>query len=984
MIDRATRALSLFEELVELAANERERALTALQRDDPALHAAVVALLQSNRRAPTRPDRSSGQPLTDPSAPAEADADEAPADPSSGTRLGAWRIDRLLARGGLGNVYEAHRDDGQYQQRIALKRLRIELASDELIAAFRDERTHLARLDHPGIAPLIDGGVDENGQPWFAMRCIDGVAIDHWCDQRLASIRDRVGLLIQVAQALAYVHAQGLLHRDLKPSKVLVTQDGQVHLIGFGLSSRFEAMAGGQVAAIAPPWNHAAPEIRAGAPGGIAADLYALGVLTYRLLSAQWPTPTQAQNAPTGRMRNGAAASMDHLLIQASESVAHQRGLRNLGALMRALAGDLSAIALKATAIQPQDRYSSAHEFAEDLRRWSEHRPVDANPIGPWARLRKQLRRNRVAATLGTIVLLSLITGTSYSLWQYRIANSHHQATRAISQLFASTLGTATLSGLGSAPFSSQALLAKTETQLRKLDLRDQPAVLARGLAMLARSYAVIGDYRHAELLADQAQQTLGAEADSDGYIAATRLSMLNNRARYGEAAQLAQTRLAELADRHDAQAHQTKVNFNVELALAQWGLGETTAALNTLDTASKQALALGNDHQELLAQLLIQRSAFRARMYRLKDAKADLEQAIGLAEGHNEILADDARERLLSMLASYHRTSDLALAERLLRDRRASLGDHHPKTGRAWLLLGYAQFMSGEKVVAQQTMEAGQKLIEAAYGRQHPEYALSLQMLSTIAARESRDNVEPLREALRISQSTLGPRHETTLYLRRVLAMRLPDLPPDILKPSDLNEAEALFTQNIRIKREAGIPAPWEKLMLGYLLLYRGEAEDLRRADVLLNDSRLDAQRYFEPKDTYSAMAHLFWSGLLYQQGHRAAADREFAGIIETYRDDHSYRAQLYLRDSLMYRSVYAYENCNQAQAETYLKQALTSERDRLGADHFVTRDTANFLGNLQKHGRLFSTTGAQVPPKRILDTADLRAQMCVRRRAR
>jgi serine/threonine-protein kinase len=329
-------------------------------------------------------------------------------------------------------------------------------------------------------------------------------------------------------------------------------------------------------------------------------------------------------------------------------------------------------------------------------------------------------------------------------------------------------------------------------------------------------------------------------------------------------------------------------------------------------------------------------------------------------------------------MCARYRRASDLALAERLLRGRRATLGDRHPKTGRAWLLLGYAQHVNGQKVAAQQTMEAGQKLIEAAYGRHHPEYALSLQMTSSLAARASRNNLASLREAFRISQDALGPNHETTLFLRYALALRLHDLPPSLLKLDDHKEAEALFTQNMRIKLQAGIPAPWEKLMEAHSLLLHGGVEDLPRAEALLRDSRLDAQRYFAPGDNYPAMLKLFSIQLRYQQGYRVEADRDFAGIIDTYRDNPAHLAQLYLHDSWMYRSLYAYERCDNAQAQTYLKQALASERDRLGSDHFIARDTASLLDNLRRHGRLISSTGAQVPAKMAMDAAQVRASAC------
>ncbi|SFL32079.1 serine/threonine-protein kinase [Lysobacter sp. cf310] len=986
MSELISRALNLFDEWIDLPWAERQSALAELARRDPALHQAVRALFQADDDGESGILARSPAELIASKQPAQAAAsdDVREADARIGTRLGAWRIDRAVAHGGMGSVYEAHRDDGHYQQRVALKCVRAELATPELLAAFRNERNHLARLDHPGIAALVDGGVDESGQPWFAMRYVDGIAIDQWCDQRRASVRERVDLLMQAAQALGYAHAQGLLHRDIKPSNLLVTADGRVQLVDFGLSSTFEALTGAHSERIALTLDYAAPEIRrAGAhsrgAGGTAADIYALGVLSYRLLCGQWPSALHTLSALIPDAAQDAATPMERLLVQAPRSVASERGAAGIAALTRELAGDLSAIALKAVAERPQDRYPSAQEFADDLRRWRTHHPVQAHPIGWWPRTRKLLRRNRGAAVLGAALLLALGTALGLTHWQRQRALHEAQAAYAVSNLFASTLGTATLSGMGSTPFSSRNLLTKTETELRKLDLRRHPVLRAHSLATLARSYAVIGDYRHAERLADEAQLSLGDEVDEEDYVAATRLSLLNLQSRYAEAEQVARARLSALVDRHDAQAHRSKVAFGVELAQAQWGLGDPSAALGSLDAALRQARALGRGQEELLAQLLIQRSKFRARLFRLKEAQADAEQAIALVDLRNPVLADDARDYLLTMSARYRRSSDLVMAERLLRDRRKTLGERHPKTARAWILLGYGQHVSGRKIDALKNIDAGRDLIEAAYGRDHPEYALSLLMSSTVSARESRDNVQALREALRICERRLGPRHETTLFVRRTLAARLHDLAPAILTPGDHKEAEALFEYNLRIKREARIPGPWEKLLLAHSLLLHGQAADLPKVEALLRESRAEGERYFEPKSSYRGMVDIFWITLRHQQGHRAEADRDFARTLDAYRDDTSYLAQLYLHDSWMYRALYAYERCDNAQAQRYLSQALASEQARLGPTHFATRDTQGFLAALRRHGRLINTTGAQVPIKAALVAAEpLHAQAC------
>lgn len=722
MNDPAARALSLFDDYVELPAAERDRRLRGLAARDPAAHAGLLAMLQTDAEAEGGAgllDRSPADLLAgkhagspSPTPPAHA------ADPRLGRRLGAWRIDRAIGHGGMGTVYLAHRDDGQYRQRVALKCVRTELANASLMAAFRDERNLLARLDHPGIAALVDGGVGEDGQPWFAMRFVDGIALDAWCERRRAGVRERVDLLLQVCQALAYAHAQGIVHRDIKPSNLLVTANGRVQLVDFGISSHFAAPGAAAREPIAVTPEYAAPEAREAGTDragthGPASDLYALGVLMYRLLCARWPTPlhrlrhlipiaTGAGPVPMaellgsgsleagsleahsldagppeadsfeagcfetaargssrlepGRCEHGVGggAASTRTMAANADRIARERGLRNTAALRRELSGDLSAIALKAVATRPQDRYASVDEFAEDLRRWREDRPVLARPATRAVVLRKWLRRNRLAAGLAAVLLLALGLGLGLGVREHQRAQREAQATAAVSRLFTSRLGSAALSGLGQAPLSSRAVLDNTERELRALPLQEHATPLAHGLAMLARGYAAIGDYRHASQLAAEAQ---GRGDDDDGFISITRVSILNAQARHDEAARLASARLAQLNYRNDAHARFARIGLLSELAAAQWRQADPPRALATLDRAFDQARALAGGReaaraQQVRAQLLIQRSGFRYGVQRLDEAEADARAAIALVQAVHPALAEGARERLRDILA--------------------------------------------------------------------------------------------------------------------------------------------------------------------------------------------------------------------------------------------------------------------------------------------------------------------------------------------
>ncbi|HEX6832665.1 MAG TPA: serine/threonine-protein kinase, partial [Rudaea sp.] len=213
-------------------------------------------------------------------------------DPAAGSRnFGPYRLIRQLGAGGMGRVFLAERADGQFQQRVALKIVREEFASPELRARFMRERDILARLGHPNIAQLHDGGVSADAVPYFTLEYIDGEPITQWCDERRRNVRARVQLLLKVCDAVEHAHRNLVIHRDLKPSNILVTADGEPKLLDFGIAKPLDAVPGEHTATAAQPMTpeYAAPEQALGDPVTTATDVYALGVVLYRLLSGRTP-----------------------------------------------------------------------------------------------------------------------------------------------------------------------------------------------------------------------------------------------------------------------------------------------------------------------------------------------------------------------------------------------------------------------------------------------------------------------------------------------------------------------------------------------------------------------------------------------------------------------------------------------------------------------------------------------------------------------
>ncbi|MFD1299738.1 protein kinase [Lysobacter gummosus] len=975
--DPKLRALSVFDDYLDLSGAAQARMRADLQQRDPELLAALLSLLAADGEASLL-DIAPAELLAQvrSAEPAALETD----DPRVGTRLGAWQIDGVIAEGGMGTVYAAHRADGQYEQRAALKCVRATLASPALLQAFVGERNHLARLEHPGIATLLDGGLDADGHPWFAMRYVDGVAVDAWCDRRNASVGERVDLLIQVCEALSYAHAQGIVHRDIKPSNVLVGADGRAHLVDFGISSHFgDAQAPGEHIAITP--DYAAPEAREHGVHAPAADQYALGVLTYRLLCAQWPLPLH-------RLRNLIAVNisqpvpMDRLIDDdGAQALAHQRGARDAAALRRELAGDLSAIALKAVASLPQDRYASVSEFAQDLRRWREHRPLAIRPGSRWSRMRKWRRRNPVAALLGTTLALVVLAALGLSLWQQQRNAREIAATQTVSQLFASTLGAATLSGLGSAPFSSRALLEKTERELGKLPLHDQPGLRARSLATLARSYAVIGDYRSAERLAAQAQQALGSEEDRDNFVAATRIAMLNTQNHYAEAMHRARAEIARLSGDGQA-ARLSRVIFGSEIAKAQWSSGETLAALDTADKLVVSARELGSDHRELLAQVLILRAGFLIRLYRLRPAESDAREAIALARPINNVLADDALDLLTVISARRVSPLQRSLTQELLQRRRATLGRSHPLTARAEILRALSQYPSAD---SPREIEQALANIGAAYGREHPDYGWALSASSWAIARDPRDNIRLLREAVGILQRTRGARSEVTLGAQGNLGKDLIEMPDKFRGATDFDEGTALLERNIEAKRAIGVPAPAERTtLIRAMLLYGGQAQ-LDTAERLLSESTIDSRLYYAPDDAQPAQVAFFRNVLLFRRGQHAQADQGFARLIEAEfaaaTGEHERRSRLHaqtLIKALTFRALYATQRCQREQALAYLAQASRVADAISASDAAMARILRDYRNALLSRSPLPASGPDRLVHTQVIEETNRLARSC------
>jgi non-specific serine/threonine protein kinase/serine/threonine-protein kinase len=358
-----------------------------------------------------------------------------------GRRVGAWRILKEVGRGGMGTVCLGERADRQFEQRVAIKLIHPGLDADWVLRRFQTERRILAGLDHPHIGRLYDGGTTEDGAPYFVMEFIEGAPMDRFCDERRLNVTQRLVLFRQVCSAVAFAHQNLVIHRDLKPSNVIVAGDGTAKLLDFGIATILhDPESGGEARTVTgqplmTP-EYASPEQIHGLRATTASDIYSLGVMLYELLSGRPPyrfatrslpevarvvsevkpeRPSTAVASPRWAEAEGARATPSAEAVSAVREGSVDR-------LRRRLEGDLDTIVLKAMHADPHQRYATAEQFSEDIRRHLVGLPVVARPDTIVYRTRKFVRRNRVAVGAGVLVALALVGGVATTAWQARRA----------------------------------------------------------------------------------------------------------------------------------------------------------------------------------------------------------------------------------------------------------------------------------------------------------------------------------------------------------------------------------------------------------------------------------------------------------------------------------------------------------------------------------------------------------------------------------
>ena len=515
----------LFEAALPLPAAARAR-LLAERCPDPQQRAQVERLLVA--------DATEGELLStgDAARAARAIGDTRMAEAlPAGSAIGPFELVEVLGEGGSATVFRAFRETEGVRQEVAIKLLARGLYTTEAQRQFRREREALARLRHPGIARLIEGGITEGGQAYIALELVDGEPITAYARERGLVLRQRLVLFLMVCRAVETAHRALIVHRDLKPSNVLVTAEGDVKLLDFGIAKLLDEDIEGatrtQHRALTPAY--AAPEQFAQQPVTTATDVYALGVLLEELISGRHRAIGATATLPSRTDTPTLATAYG--LVPSPAAVAPIR---------RKLRGDLDNIVQKAACPEPDRRYASAGALAEDIERHLDSEPVQAHPPSRWYRTGKFVARHRGGVAITAVFMLAILVSLSIALWQANVARHEARRAEAIRDFVVDLLGN-TAPDVPAAQRPDVPTLVYTAAESLPQELRDQPDLHAELLYTLGNVLRDMGDYERSEKLLRDADASAAALPGTSSVRVQTGMGLVRTmirRGRYDEAAQ--------------------------------------------------------------------------------------------------------------------------------------------------------------------------------------------------------------------------------------------------------------------------------------------------------------------------------------------------------------------------------------------------------------------------------------------------------------
>lgn len=718
----------------------------------------------------------------------------------SGRRIGRYRIQREVGRGGMGAVYEAWRDDEEFRQRVAIKLVKRGLGTDDILRRFRQERQILAALEHPNIARLLDGGTTDDGLPYLAMEFVEGLPVTQYCDQNKLSIDERLKLFLVVCSAVSYAHQHLVIHRDLKPGNVLVTSEGAPKLLDFGiaklLGTESEARDGHTVTqfGVMTP-EYASPQQVRGEQVTTATDVYSLGVLLYELLTGQRPyrltsrSPDevarviceQEPTRPSRAIRDRETRRWGSGETQKPSSQVASSPCPRVSA--SGLKGDLDNIILRALRKEPERRYASVEQFAEDIRRHLDGLPVSARPDTFAYRSAKFVRRHRAGVTVVALVLIGLVIALATVAWQARVAARERDVARRekakaerVNAFLQNILGFSDPSWLSTnrrgAGETTMADALAEAARRAETELADEPEVQAAVRFTIGYTYRVQSRFDaaepHLKAALDLRRRVLGPvhQDTAQSMIGLAELLMLKGN--YAEAEPLFRDAL-DVYRRAQAAGEVDQRWFFIALGdygLWQWFQGDLAAA----DSLMREALATSSGFSGADRAAV---AILYGNLGLVRRDRGDLEGAIELFQKSIEEHRAVSREPRFELAISLGNLGSLlalkgetAQAEPFLRETLKiyldTVGKTHQYTAYAFIHLADMRDRRGEYPRAKEEIDRALEIQRRALPEGHIDFARSWVVLGRIlthAGQAARADVY-LRQALQQRTRALPPGH--------------------------------------------------------------------------------------------------------------------------------------------------------------------------------------------------------------------------------
>lgn len=736
--DKRDEALKLFDRLLDLDPSEYRQYLDKHCSDD-SVRRRVAAMLHADDSKWNFLDSGADQHLAD----MTVDKLTRLPDPE---RIGPYRIVDRLGEGGMATVYRAERADQDFEQTVALKLILPNRQSEHWQTRFLQERQILATLQHRNIAVLLDGGISEEGQPFFAMEYVDGEPITTYCDTNRLDIRKRLRLFCSVCGAVTYAHTNLIVHRDLKPSNILVDESGQPKLLDFGiakiLSDEDTSRTQTTFRALTP--DYAAPEQFTGGAVTTAVDVFALGGLLFELLTGRRPFVSDSgsaldierqmhkQGAPSFSNLAQAIAADKRNNIAAARRTSWRR-------LQRTIRGDLENIALKALRVEPDRRYASVEGMRADLVSYLEGLPVSARSDTLFYRTRKFVGRHPIGVPVGAITALVLVITSAFALQQAREAEVAAALARLEAAKATQTRDFVTSLFEFAGPDKS---LGEQLTARQLLDLgasrvdqqlEGQPALHAEMLLLLARTYGQLALYDKAMPLAQQAADVYASTNDDalevDAVIAIAHLHRLK---------------------------------------------GEFPKAVTMLDIAEGM---LTNASDSARSEMLVERGEVYREQAKFEPAREAFREALTLDQARLAT-ADEIARDLYRLGTLEFSTGDTEQGLSLLRDAAGVLVESDAANSTRYASIqhdiGVMLRQYGDLEAAKDAFESARELRSRLFGGEHPDLAVTLKELAGIA-REQGVNEEAERlylAAIAINEAMLGEQHPETANTMNSLAV--------------------------------------------------------------------------------------------------------------------------------------------------------------------------------------------------------------------